>query len=155
MPTLESKKTAKFKNLYTFNGSKYVKIRESTSIAYIKELMDSITQSKSTVQILNDINSMLLEETKTLMVGISSTQDVEDIVAVRNNITAILDTIKEVFKLAKDAPNWIETLTDLERRIVKDAEEAELLYGGKPKAFREDPDSISDKGKPSEIKIND
>ena len=129
-----------------YKDNEFLKLKDTSSVKYIQELIGTINKSQQAVSILNKMTDFLLNKAQET---IDTTDDIAIIIELKDSITPILDNIKEIFKLAKDAPNWINTLTDLEKRLNKDVQEIEELYGGKSKAYREDPNNIVDFNKPT------
>lgn len=140
------KREHKFRELFIFNGDKFVKLREITSLKYLRTLVTSIQQAEEVIAIMNELNNDVLTTAKSL-----SNDNTEKLKERKQCIDEVISNIKEIFKLAKEAPNFIETFKHLEIQLCNDARELEELYGGGIKAFREDNDKIFDTGKPINV----
>lgn len=133
-----------YKDLYMYDGENFRKLKETTSSRYIKKLVTTIKQSTAAIDVINNINAVMLNEVQNASSTIDNTTPLKDINEIKASIAVILDSIKEAFVLAKKAPDWITTLLDLEHRIKEDSKVEKELYGGKEKAFREDPENTVD-----------
>jgi len=138
----------KFKDLYIFDGYDFVTIKESISIRHIRSLIHAIEDAEHTTTIVNKMNNKLLVEADNL---IDNEITVEDIESLQGFIKVIMDNQKNLSSFIKDAPNWIETLKQLENRVLSDIREDVELLGKKVKAFREDRENTYDLNKALEI----
>jgi len=142
------KEQHQYKDLYVYDGTTFVRLKETSSIKHIRTLVTSIQDAERTAAVVNKMNNSLLDEAETLIEGVL---DKDEVSSLQGIIKAIIDNQKHLGTFVKDSPLWIESLKTLEDRILKDIKEEVELVGQRSKAFREDPDGLFDKGKASEV----
>ena len=117
-------------------------IDSNPSLKFLRSLIEAINNNTKYIDNINVISTYLIGKVEGMISDMKDNEetfDMDDLKECMDMLDTISKNTDKIFRSAKEAPKQIETLLELEKKIVEDMTESGELYGSRAKAYREDP----------------